>query len=249
LPERRSRKPTSRNCPRFSGISVPELLKSLSANYRNRCPEIAETRSRACWSVRIRSWGDCRERGKLGPFGATGTGCFNTNACTARLVQFDRYLVVVSSAQRTVKWVVSRIAREALNIDFCATIYPDLAVVRPTVSFTFRAKLEVKHAILYLAGKLVSISAPNAVLFAYFSDYPNSVELVRSHGAGRRKRGNLRFGRSHECTGRKPKNVFFKSSLRPDSFCAFPIVRCTCARIRGVTTDVGAAALSAFPFR
>jgi len=44
LPERRSRKPTSRNCPRFSGISVPELLKSLSANYRNRCPEIAETR-------------------------------------------------------------------------------------------------------------------------------------------------------------------------------------------------------------
>src|SRR6516162_10010344 len=122
--------------------TVRDLAESLSRNYRNRCPEIAETRSRACWSVRIRSWGDCRERGKLGPFGATGTGCFNTNACTARLVQFDRYLVVVSSAQRTVKWVVSRIAREALNIDFCATIYPDLAVVRPTVSFTFRAKLE-----------------------------------------------------------------------------------------------------------
>jgi hypothetical protein len=33
-----------RNCPRFSGIAVPELLKSLSANYRNRCPVITETR-------------------------------------------------------------------------------------------------------------------------------------------------------------------------------------------------------------
>ena len=32
------------NCPRFSEIPVPELLKSLSANYRNRCPEITETR-------------------------------------------------------------------------------------------------------------------------------------------------------------------------------------------------------------
>jgi len=47
LPERRSRKPTSHNCPRFSGIPVPELLKSLSANYRNRCPGIAETRNLA----------------------------------------------------------------------------------------------------------------------------------------------------------------------------------------------------------
>lgn len=45
MPERRSRKPTSRICPRFSGIPVPESLKSLSANYRNRCPGIAETRN------------------------------------------------------------------------------------------------------------------------------------------------------------------------------------------------------------
>lgn len=44
LPERRSRKPTPANCPRISGIPVPELLKSLSANYRKRCPGIAETR-------------------------------------------------------------------------------------------------------------------------------------------------------------------------------------------------------------
>lgn len=34
-----------RDCPRISGIPVPKLLKSLSANYRNRCPEITETRT------------------------------------------------------------------------------------------------------------------------------------------------------------------------------------------------------------
>ena len=34
-----------RNCPLFSGIPVPELLKSLSANYRNRCPGFTETRN------------------------------------------------------------------------------------------------------------------------------------------------------------------------------------------------------------
>jgi len=56
-----------------------------------------------------------------------------------------------------VKWVVSRITREALNIDFCATIYPDLAVVRSAVSFTFRAILKVKYAILYLAAAHVEI--------------------------------------------------------------------------------------------
>ncbi|MFZ5691828.1 MAG: hypothetical protein ACOY5F_11305, partial [Pseudomonadota bacterium] len=42
---RRSRKPTPAICPRISGIPVPELLKSLSANYRKPCPGIAETRS------------------------------------------------------------------------------------------------------------------------------------------------------------------------------------------------------------
>lgn len=36
-----------RNCPRFSGIPVPQLLKSLSANYRNRRPAITETRTRS----------------------------------------------------------------------------------------------------------------------------------------------------------------------------------------------------------
>jgi hypothetical protein len=32
------------NCPRISGIPVPELLKSLSTSYRKRCPGISETR-------------------------------------------------------------------------------------------------------------------------------------------------------------------------------------------------------------
>lgn len=31
-------------CPGISGITVPYLLKSLSANYRNRCPRFSETR-------------------------------------------------------------------------------------------------------------------------------------------------------------------------------------------------------------
>lgn len=34
-----------RDCPGISGIAVPYLLKSLSANYRNPCPEISETRT------------------------------------------------------------------------------------------------------------------------------------------------------------------------------------------------------------
>jgi len=45
LPERRSRKTTPHDCPRISGIPVPELLKSLSANYRNHCPGFTETRN------------------------------------------------------------------------------------------------------------------------------------------------------------------------------------------------------------
>src|SRR5690606_1199642 len=32
------------NCPGISGITVPYLLKSLSANYRNRCSRFSETR-------------------------------------------------------------------------------------------------------------------------------------------------------------------------------------------------------------
>ncbi|MBR0801235.1 hypothetical protein JQ615_38370 [Bradyrhizobium jicamae] len=58
MPERRSRKPTSRNCPRFSGIPVPKLLKSLSANYRNRCPEIAETRNHRQYNTRAEAQRD-----------------------------------------------------------------------------------------------------------------------------------------------------------------------------------------------
>jgi len=38
LPERHSRKTNRHDCPRISGIPVPEFLKSLSANYRNHCP-------------------------------------------------------------------------------------------------------------------------------------------------------------------------------------------------------------------
>src|SRR3546814_9437136 len=33
------------HCPGIGGITVPYLLKSLSAIYRNRCPGISETRS------------------------------------------------------------------------------------------------------------------------------------------------------------------------------------------------------------
>src|SRR3546814_10625574 len=35
----------SDHCPGIGGITVPYLLKSLSAIYRNRCPGISETRS------------------------------------------------------------------------------------------------------------------------------------------------------------------------------------------------------------
>ena len=48
MPLRRARKTnliSARNhCPGISGIAVPYLLKSLSANYRNQCPGICETR-------------------------------------------------------------------------------------------------------------------------------------------------------------------------------------------------------------
>jgi transposase len=49
MPLRRARKTnliSARNhCPGISGIAVPFLLKSLSANYRNQCQGIRETRS------------------------------------------------------------------------------------------------------------------------------------------------------------------------------------------------------------
>lgn len=49
MPLRRARKtnliPARNHCPGISGIAVPYLLKSLSANYRNPCPGICETRN------------------------------------------------------------------------------------------------------------------------------------------------------------------------------------------------------------
>ena len=46
MPERRLRKSTFKSVPKtvpeLAEIAVPYLLKSLSANYRNRCPEISE---------------------------------------------------------------------------------------------------------------------------------------------------------------------------------------------------------------
>lgn len=49
MPLRRARKtnliPARNHCPGISGIAVPYLLKSLSANYRNPCPGICETRT------------------------------------------------------------------------------------------------------------------------------------------------------------------------------------------------------------
>ncbi len=51
MPLRRARKtnliPARNHCPGISGIAVPYLLKSLSANYRNPCPGICETRTLA----------------------------------------------------------------------------------------------------------------------------------------------------------------------------------------------------------
>ncbi|WP_210178848.1 hypothetical protein, partial [Ensifer sp. Root1252] len=38
-------KPPPENCPGFSGITVRELLKTVSGDYRKPCPDFAETRS------------------------------------------------------------------------------------------------------------------------------------------------------------------------------------------------------------
>jgi len=60
MPERRKRistiKSASQNCPRLNEITVPSLVKSLSAIYRNNCPAFSETRRLGTFQARLASW-------------------------------------------------------------------------------------------------------------------------------------------------------------------------------------------------
>jgi hypothetical protein len=42
---RTNRQTAAGNCPGFSGITVRELLKTVSGDYRKSCPDFSETRS------------------------------------------------------------------------------------------------------------------------------------------------------------------------------------------------------------
>src|SRR3546814_17199427 len=71
------------HCPGIGGITVPYLLKSLSAIYRNRCPGISETRR----LLHSSSVGTCAVREDNIRPTSHGTRQIGTESCRERVCQ------------------------------------------------------------------------------------------------------------------------------------------------------------------